>query len=168
MLVSRNFLRLPPLLRVVDIVALLLALAALPLLGIAVATNLPFLPSAHPVSLDGGIHGMHFLLLGANVALLSIACSQVVDIYGLRFRQPAGGPFPLSSWRSQLRVVALLGALPLGALMLLLILPPGFPAFYLLFAASLLGAVVVFLTWAWTTDAGASRRLLRIRWRWVQ
>jgi heme/copper-type cytochrome/quinol oxidase subunit 1 len=137
----RYFRRLPPLLRVASILGLLFALASLALiaeLGVSLVTSFPQSPADS---------NRVFGLVALNVGMLSGACSTAVNTYSMRFRRPDRGPFPLSSWQSQVRAIVLLAALPLCALALavfapLIPLPLDF-LFLPVAAISLLAAVVL-------------------------
>lgn len=137
----RDFRRLPPLLRGLRVAAILLLLTDIALLvptfltawsSFATWPSLPQLP-AYVVRVPG---------IAVNLGLLSLACSSVVTVYSLRFRQPAREPFPLASWQSQLRTFALLAALPLWGLALALLISPTFPDFYLVGGVDVLAMFV--------------------------
>src|SRR5262249_202650 len=64
-------------------------------------------------------------VIAANLGAVGAACFFAVTTYSRRFRRPDRGPFPLDSWQSQVRVIALLAALPLVAIVVVLILPLG-------------------------------------------
>lgn len=130
----RRFRRLPPLLRVADILALLLALAAIALIVEAFITSLSSVPPRWPVDA---------LVIALNLGMLGGSCSFVVQTYGMRFRRPGGGPFPLDSWQSQGRAIVLLAALPLCALVLAVAIPPTASAFGIVFPISIIGACVL-------------------------
>ena len=70
------------------------------------------------------------LALALPVVMLAGACILVVRIYCLRFREPSRESFPLDAWQSQLRAVAVMGAVPLVGLIVALVLPsvPGIPS----------------------------------------
>src|SRR5258708_14397815 len=112
----RYFRRLPPLLRGASILGLLSPLASLALLIPLLVTSLPSFPRTPP---DFGRRG----IMALNLVLLGGAYSTVVNTYSTRFRQPDRGPFPLSSWQSQVRAIALGAALPSCALALALVAP---------------------------------------------
>jgi hypothetical protein len=83
--------RLPPLLRVVSIVGLLLPLASLVLLMLGFLSRL---------SRDWGVD--HVLAVALNLTMLGVSCFFAVDAYSVRFRRPDRGPVPLDSRQSQL------------------------------------------------------------------
>jgi hypothetical protein len=55
----------------------------------------------------------------------------------------APGPFPLESWQSQVRAFVLAAALPIGALVLAVVIPPTSRAFEIVFPVSIMGACEV-------------------------
>ncbi len=138
----RNFRRLPPLLRVADIVALLFALAGIALLVAAFIMHLSSAPPRWPEST---------VVIGLNLVLLAGSCSVVDQAYRARFRRPGGGPSRslLGSWQGQVRAIVLLAALPLCALALAAFIPPTSPAFEIVFLVTLLGAFVSFGAALW-------------------
>lgn len=159
---------LPPLVRAATVVGML-AWAAAILVGMLGLTMLVYpqyfpQPSYQPSFRDG----LRLLLLGGNLGLFGLACILVVVIYGARFYQPDGGSYPLSSWQSQLRVIAFLGGWPAGAVVVVLLLPPAIPVLLAFMAPSLLAAVVAAVAWVWTIRHTARRRPLHIRWHWAQ
>ncbi len=117
----RNFRRLPPLLRVVIILGLVLPLASLALLSRMLPAML--LTSAWPAD------SHRVFAMASSLCLLGLCCSLVVTTYSTRFRHPDQGPFPLDSWQSQVRALVLATVLPLGALAWAVFIPltqPGF------------------------------------------
>ena len=132
----RNFRRLPPLLRVTGILGLLLALTSVGLLACVFLTSLSSF-SNWPLKTT---------VIAMNLGMLGATCSFAVQAYSMRFRQPGRGLFPLDSWQSQLRALALVAALPLSALAWAVFIPltqPGYGNVYLictLAALVLLGA----------------------------
>lgn len=145
MLVTRNFRRLPPFVRGLNIVATLLLLVDFALLVPTFLTAWSSMTTRSP-SPPFPPYLVRITGIAVNLGLISMACSSVVNVYNLRFRQPAREPLPLASWQSQLRTVALLVVLPLCGLALTLFLPPAFPAFYLVAGIDLLAMVVVLAT----------------------
>lgn len=103
------FRRLPVLLRVIGILGLLFILTAVALYLGAVITD--------PAVLD------RVFLIGLNLLSLSLACTFVVNTYGVRFRRVGLASYPLESWQSQVRWWGLLAALPLGVLLVVVLLP---------------------------------------------
>lgn len=159
---------LPPLVRAATVVGML-AWAAGIIVGMRLGLTMLVYPQYFPPSYQPSFRdGLRLLLLGGNLGLLGLACILVVVIYGARFYQPDDGPYPLSSWQSQLRVIALLGGWPTGAVVLMLLLPPAIPVLLAIMAPSLLEAVVAVVAWVWTIRHTARRRPLHIRWRWAQ
>jgi hypothetical protein len=156
MLVLRNFRRLPLFLRILSIMGLVLSVSGLGLLATVLTVDLQSWSQPPPPA--GGFVLLRLIVVGENLGLLGSACLHVVNIYCLRFRQPYRGTFPLSSWQSQVRVIALLAALPLSALALALVLPPVFPAFLLALAVSVLapGALFAATVWFWASGGVAS------------
>jgi hypothetical protein len=138
----RNFRRLPPHLRVVSILGLLLSLVSLALLGSAlIAKALSF-----PLALWDSDH---IYLIGVNLSMLSLACTLVGNTYSVRFRHPDSGPFPLSSWQCQARTLALLAALPLCALALTTVSPSDSLASFFAGVFSMFGAVIMLMASIW-------------------
>jgi hypothetical protein len=142
----RYFRRLPPLLRVASLLGLLFPLASLVLLIPLLVTSLPSFPNSPP---DFGRRG----IIALNLGMLGGAFSVAVNAYSTRFRQPDRGPFPLSSWQSQVRAIALGAALPFCALALALVAPliplPLAFVFWGVTVVSLLGAVVLLMATIW-------------------
>lgn len=135
-----RFRRLPPLLRVADLLALLFALTGIALLVEAFITSLSAVPPRWPVN-------MNIVVIGLNLILLAGSCSfvdQAHQAYSARLRQPVGGPSPspLGSWQVQVRTIVLLAALPLGALIWAAFIPPTSSAFMVVFPVTLIGAFV--------------------------
>lgn len=117
MLVLRNNRRLPPLLQVVSILALLLFLLAVTVLVLLLVASWPWsspMPSGTP----------HRLVIAFDLGALGLACNIVVNTYRVRFLHPERETFQLSSWHSQVRALALLAALLTCALVVVLVLPP--------------------------------------------
>jgi len=141
MLVIRNFRRLPPLLRVVDITQWLLLLMTLAVFVSYMRTSWSIL-APRSFSPHVPVFFLRDPLIGFNLILLNGACTFVLSTYSLRFRQPDRRTFPLSSWQSQMRALALLAFLPLCGLMLAFIIPPVFPVYYLAFGVAVLATGV--------------------------
>ena len=150
----RYFRRLPPLLRLASLLGLLFPLAALALLLPLLFSGLWSFPWFPQVPSDFGRRGI-MAIIAFNLVLLGGACTNVVNTYSMRFRQPDRGPFPLSSWQSQVRAIVLLAALPSCALALALFIPPTPPALFLVnlldIAISVLGAIVLLVASIWAT-----------------
>ncbi len=142
----RYFRRLPPLLRVASLLGLVFPLASLALLVPLLVTSLPSFPRTPP---DFGRRG----IIALNLVLLGGACSVAANTYSTRFRQPDRGPFPLSSWQSQSRAIALGATVPSCALALALVAPliplPLAFVFWVVTVVSLLGAVVLIMVTSW-------------------
>ncbi|HEX5159857.1 MAG TPA: hypothetical protein VFW17_21795 [Ktedonobacterales bacterium] len=121
----RYFWRLPLHLRVLGIVGFLLPVASLIWMVPVTVTNW-----SAPAQLPSEVYRV--VALGMNLSLLGLASVLVVRVYCLRFREPGDRKtFPLSSWQSQVRLMTLLGALPLCGLVVALILPPVFAVYFL-------------------------------------
>jgi hypothetical protein len=137
-----RFRRLPPLLRVADILALLFALAGIALLVEAFISTLSTVPPRWPVNT---------LVIGLNLVLLAGSCSFVDRAYSTRVRQPGGGPSPslLGSWQGQVRAILLLAALPLCALAVVAFISPTSSASKIVFPVTLIGAFVSFGAHLW-------------------
>jgi hypothetical protein len=157
----RYFRRLPPLLRVASILGLLFPLASLALLVSVLVTSLPsFLQS--PAGFNQSSAGFdRGVVIALNLGAIGGACSTAVNTYSTRFRQPAQGPFLLSSWQSQARAIGLLAALPLCALALAVFIPPTSFAFGLVVLITFLAAVALvvanILTLASPASSGVTR-----------
>jgi hypothetical protein len=134
--VMRSFRRLPPLLRVASLLGLLFYLTTLALLTDSCIMFLSSFPHAYQDSSPMFIIALNLLWLGS-------ACVFAVNGYSTRFHRSDRGPFPLDSWQSQVRAIALLSALPLCGIVLALVIPPTSLAFVVVFPISLLAAVVV-------------------------
>lgn len=118
---------LPPPLRVVRLLGCLFPLAALAVFGIAwVATQFFTRPLS---SLDS----TRLMVIGFNLTALGLACVSAVGTYRARTRQSDSQlprrPFPLTSWQSRLRVIAVVAALSTGTLIVAVVLPPTAVAF---------------------------------------
>ena len=124
----RYFDRLPPLLQVAFIVGLMLLLTAA-IVGFITPVVWVFalIASESSASPPWYIDPVRLYVIALNLGALSGACFFAVTTYSRRFRRPDRRPFPLDSWQSQVRVIALLAALPLGAIVVVLILPLGWP-----------------------------------------
>jgi hypothetical protein len=139
-----NFRRLPLLLRGVTILGLLLALASIVLgtllLGSQVLMwGLPYLQTS--------VDRSRMLAAGLNLGLLSGICSLLVAISSRRSRLPDPASFPLGSWQSQLLALALLAALPVGALALTFFLAPSPQDFVLISAMTLVAAILLLVAY---------------------
>src|SRR5260221_4697373 len=110
--------RLPPLLRVASLVGLLFLLAGF---GLFINSIIMAMLSPPRDMYQGLRRGME---IGGNLFALGMACFYAARIYTNRFRRPDRRPFPLGSWQSQVRVIALLSALPLAGIALALIISP--------------------------------------------
>ncbi len=128
----RHIPRLPPLLRVLSIVGLLLPLASLVLLQ-----------QETPSRLASDSEFIRVLAMVLNLTMLGVACSFAVHTYSTRFRRPDGGPVPLAAWQSQLQALLLAAALPLWALALAVVITPAAqPGYTNVFLISILAACV--------------------------
>jgi hypothetical protein len=139
------FRRLPPLLRMISLLSLLLWLTAL----VLILEGLPIIPTSFPrVPVDAHRAGD----IGMILLILSFACSFVVNNYTLRFRRPGRQAYPLDTWLSQMRWWLLLGALPLCALTVAILLPRT-PLFDLmLFLPTVLAMLVLGAAWVYAAD----------------
>ncbi len=136
--------RLPPLLRVVRILALVFPLAGLALAGFAVVVR--FSSGQWPLDPDRGP------LIMANLTILGVACASAVANYRTRFRLPDRGPFPLHSWQSRMRVIAVVAALPICSLVLAIAIPPTALAFVIVFPIGVLGGLGMLVVMLATTS----------------
>jgi hypothetical protein len=111
----RAFRRLPPRLRVVGIVGVVLPFAALALLARNLLTRLA--TSASPAD------STRVQAIASSLVLLGLCCTVVVATYRTRLRPPGRGPFPLDSWQRQVRTLLVLAALPLCVLTWAVLIP---------------------------------------------
>jgi hypothetical protein len=146
----RYFPRLPLLLQVACVLGLLLLFAA-----IAVAFFAPIvfvfalIASQSSASPPWYFDLIRLFVIALNLGALGVACFFAVNSYSRRFRRPDWGRFPLDSWQSQVRVIALLAALPLGAVVVAPFLPLGWPADFLAIGITVLAAVVLLAAYVW-------------------
>jgi uncharacterized membrane-anchored protein len=137
----RYFPRLPMLLRVAFILGLLFPLASIALLIEALISRLSAVSPHWSADVE------RLGLIAVNLGMVSGACSFTVNTYSLRFRRSDTGPFPLTSWQSQVRAILLLAALPISALVLAAFISPTSLAFIIVFPISLLGACVLLVAY---------------------
>jgi hypothetical protein len=110
------FRRLPPLLRVTSLLALLFNLTAL----VVFLAGVPIVQASFPWwSMDAH----RAMGISLNLLTLCFACIFVVNTYTLRFRRAGRQSYPLDTWPSQVRWLLLLGTLPLGVLTIAILLP---------------------------------------------
>ena len=146
------FRRMPPLLRVAGILGVLFPLASLILLVPLVIRGLSMIsqlmnPSNSTQVPQVPVDFFRVLVIGMNLGMLGLACVFAMSAYSTRFRRPDGGPFPLDSWQSQLRAIALPAALPLCAIILALVTPQTLPlAFVLIVPASAISVLAALVT----------------------
>jgi hypothetical protein len=141
--------RVPPFLRVVRILGLLFPLAGLALAGFAVVVR--FSSGQWPLDPYRGP------LILVNLNILGLACVSAVANYQTRFRPPGIGPFPLHSWQSRMRFIAVVAALPICSLVLAVVIPPTALVFVIVFPIGGLGALgmlVVMLATTFETNTG--------------
>jgi hypothetical protein len=131
----RTFRRLPPLLRVAGNLGLLLPLVSLALLVQMLPTKLA--TSNWPADF------YRVMAIATSLWMLGLSCTLVVGRYNTRFDRPGRGPFPLTSWQSQVRALALLAALPLCVLAWVVFIPPTQPGFGNVYLISMLAWVVL-------------------------
>ncbi len=153
----RNPRRLPPFLGMLRFVAVLLLIAGSGLCVLEIAKVLLGYPQWPP----DASQPLHTVVIAANLGLVGWACASVVTTYRLRFRQPQSGPFPLSSWQSQVRMLALLAALPTSALVLALILPLASPTFFVVAGMTPLALFVLRLADVLTARRATNNSALR-------
>ena len=149
--------RLPPFLGMLRFVAVLLLIAGSGLCVLEIAKGLLVYPQWPP----DASQSLHTVLIATNLGLVGWACASVVTTYRLRFRQPDRTPYPLNSWQSQVRMVALLAALPTSALVLALILPLASPAFFVAAGITPLALFVLCLADLQTARRATNNRALR-------
>jgi hypothetical protein len=146
----RYFDRLPPLLQVACILGLMLLLAAAVVAYFApIVFVFALIASQSSASPPWYLDPIRLFVIALNLGALGVACFFAVNSYSRRFRRPDRGPFPLDSWQSQLRIIALLAALPLCAVVVVLVLPLGQPADFLAIGITLLawGALLAAYVW---------------------
>lgn len=142
MLVLRNFRHLPPLLRVVSIVGVLLILASLALSTVLVFHIQPFFPQSDA-------DASRLQLVSLNLGLLGLIGAMLLTNFNMRMRQLGGTPFPLDTWRSQMLALMVLTALPLCGLLLALVLSPALKTYGIAFGISVLGMWVALGGFFW-------------------
>ncbi len=151
----RYFDRLPLLLQVAVILGLMLLLAGAAVAAVApIVFVLALVASISSASLPWYSDPIRLFVIAVNLGALGVACFFAVNTYSRRFRRPDRRPFPLDSWQSQVRVIALLAALPLGAIVVVPFLPVygfllGWPADFLAIGITLLAAVVLLAAYVW-------------------
>jgi hypothetical protein len=137
--------RLPPLLRVMNILGLLFILMAV----VALLAGAPIFHGSFqwsPMQAHRAT-GIVFTLLA-----LSLACTFVVSNYTLRFRRAGRPSYPLDSWPSQVRWWLLLGTLPLCVLALAVVLPRT-PLFdFVLAVLTVLAMLLNLAAWVYAAD----------------
>jgi hypothetical protein len=149
-----KFRRLPPLLRVMAIIGLLLPLATIVLLT-------PILVTAQATAAWPAAY-TRVQAIAASLGMLGLCCTLVVASYRMRFRCSGRGPFRLDSWPHQLRTLLLLAALPLCVLAWAVLIPPTQPGFGNVFliqmlAAGKLGGVSIWGLAAYQAGQGRQR-----------
>ena len=142
MLALRNFRQLPPFLRAVSVVGLLLILASLALSTVLVFHIQPFYP---PSAADSS----RIQLVSLNLGLVGLIGGMLLTNYNIRMRQLGGIPFPLGTWRSQAIALVVLTAAPLCGLILGLYIPPLTKAYGVAFGISVLGAWIALGGFFW-------------------
>jgi len=152
----RYFWRLPLHLRVLGIVGVLLGIASLACL----VWLTPLLPVAwsSPSQLPSDF--FRVLAIALSAIMLADACVLVVRIYCLRFREPHRESFPLDEWQSQLRAVAVMGAVPLVGLVVALVLPSVPGTLLLELGITAVAAVVTTVAYLRTTAQPAVRQAM--------
>ncbi|HEX8036718.1 MAG TPA: hypothetical protein VF510_22865 [Ktedonobacterales bacterium] len=140
----RDFRRLPLFLRGLAILGLLFPLASL----VMFLAMLVLFITGGVVSRQELANDPRALAIALNLGMLGLVCTFVVNRYSKRFLQPNQERFPLDSWQRQARAPALLAALPLCAIALAAVIPlTQDAAFVLVILISLVGAVVLLLTY---------------------
>jgi hypothetical protein len=131
-----SFRQLPPVLRVASLLRLLFPLGLVATFAYLVTAGL--LSSAH-VEVDAS----RLAIIAVNLSLLGLGCALVVRTYRARIRQQGRGSFPLESWQSQVRTILALTAVPVCALVLVVIISPTSRAFQIVFPVSIIGAITL-------------------------
>ncbi len=132
----RYFRRLPPLLRVASILGWLFFLAAIALWGYSLVMKAP-------PSLQSSQETDRVRIIALNLYILGLGCIFVIKTYSSRFRQPDRMPYPLDSWESQLRAIALMSAPLICALVLAVVISPASRAFAIVYPISIIGVVAL-------------------------
>lgn len=138
----RNFRRLSPFARVTGALGFLLILASLTLSTVSVIT---FWSSNPHTSADSS----RTQLISMNLAMLGLVFITVLNANSPRVRQPDRQPFSPSSWQSQLRVIMLLGSLPIAALALATFITPTLGIYGLAFEMAMIAALAVVAANVW-------------------
>ncbi|MGZ3602489.1 MAG: hypothetical protein ACXWQ5_23320 [Ktedonobacterales bacterium] len=136
----RYFPHMPPILRVATILGVLSLLTALALLQFPLLVKLPFFPWR-------SVDASRVESIALNLIVLGLGSTSVLATYNIRFLQPDRRPFPLSSWQSQLRGIALVAVLPICGIVLALFIPPTSVAFAIVFLVTLSGFLMLFASW---------------------
>lgn len=130
-----GFRRLPPVLRVASLLRPLLPLGLF--VGLALLVTAGTWPHGPAVA-----YALRIAVIALNLGVLGLGCSVIVHVYNSRFRQPGREPFSLESWRSQVRAILAMAAIPVCALVLALVILPTARAFQFVFPVSLIGVFV--------------------------
>jgi hypothetical protein len=131
----RNFRRLPPVLRVASLLGLLFPLGMMVAFTMALVTTRSSSPQA-------GVYASRVAVIAANLGAVGMASAFVVNTYCLRFRPLSRQPFPLESWKSQVRAILMPAVAPIGAMVLATVIPPTSSAFQIVFPISIIGVGV--------------------------
>lgn len=139
----RYFHRLPPLLRALNLLALLFALASLGVLiwtvPLLIADGQVLFSGAHALATTDQILSLNWrVAVSLNLGMLGGACNMPAVISAVRLHRPDYSAPRLDAWQAQLKVALGLAALPLGSLAVLLLIK----STYLLFAVTSLLTVV--------------------------
>ncbi|MGZ3599950.1 MAG: hypothetical protein ACXWQR_09105 [Ktedonobacterales bacterium] len=151
----RYFHRMPPLLRVASILALLFYLVSGGLLGPLLMRGLSTFSQMMSQSTvpQMPVDFLRVLVIGGNLSMLGLACTFALIAYNTRLRWPDTRPLLLDSWQSQVRAIVLPSALPLCAITLALVTPQTLPVAAVLIvvasAVSVLAVLVLLAAHFW-------------------
>jgi hypothetical protein len=137
-----RFRRLSPFAHVAGVLGFLLILASLTLSTVSFIT---FWSSNLHTSADTS----RTQLVSINLAMLGLVFITVLNANNTRFRQPDRQPVSPSSWQSQLRMIMLLGSLPIAALALATFISPTLGIYGLAFGMSIIAVLELVVANAW-------------------
>ena len=142
---TRQYRRLPPLLRVASVLGLVFALTSLLVFVVLLVVFIASRAASTPPSMES----YRQTEIAVNLSVLSGACTFTVNAYSARFRPGAREPFLLDGWQRQARAITALATLPLCAITLAIVISPDSNLFMLTFAVSLFGAGVLLVAYFW-------------------
>ena len=142
---TRQYRRLPPLLRVASVLGLVFALTSLLVFVVSLVVFIASWAASSPPSMES----YRQTEIAVNLGILGGACTFTVNAYSARFRPGAREPFLLDGWRRQARSILMLAALPLCAITLAIVISPDSIVFVLTFAVSVFGAGTLLVAYFW-------------------